>query len=159
MIGIGSSGPHSNGYSLIRKVLSQAENPNIDGQPAEELLLAPTRIYVRSVLDLLGKVQIKGLAHITGGGISENLPRILRDDVHARIDINSWQQGAVFDWLAVSGRIAADEMRRTFNCGVGMCAVVAAADADRALEVLTGNGETAWRMGVVANGGGVVEYV
>ena len=159
VIGIGSSGPHSNGYSLIRKVLSQAENPNIDGQPAEELLLAPTRIYVRSVLDLLGKVQIKGLAHITGGGISENLPRILREDVHAKIDINSWQQGAVFDWLAVCGRIAADEMRRTFNCGVGMCAVVAAADADRALEVLTGNGETAWRMGVVANGGGVVEYV
>lgn len=159
VIGIASSGPHSNGFSLIRKILQLTENPSIAGQPAETLLLAPTRIYVRSVLDLLGKVTIKGLAHITGGGISENLPRILGEDVHAEIDINSWQQPEVFDWLAVSGRIAADEMRRTFNCGVGMCAVVAASDADRAIAVLIENGETAWRMGVVATGGGAVQYV
>jgi len=159
IVGIASSGPHSNGYSLIRKVLEQAENPNIDGLPAEQLLLAPTRIYVRQVLDLIGKLPVKGLAHITGGGISENLPRILGADIHAQVELGSWQMGPMFDWLAITGRITPAEMRRTFNCGVGMCVVVAPQQVDQVIEVLAGNGESAWHMGTVAAGGGEVEYV
>ena len=159
IIGIASSGPHSNGYSLIRKVLEQAENQNIDGSPAEQLLLTPTRIYVRAVLDLIGKVPVKGLAHITGGGISENLPRILAADIHAQVELRSWRMGPMFDWLAITGRITPKEMRRTFNCGVGMCLVVAPHLVDQVIEVLAGNGESAWRMGTVMAGGGEVDYV
>jgi phosphoribosylformylglycinamidine cyclo-ligase len=159
IMGIASSGPHSNGYSLIRKVLAQAENPNIDGEPAEQLLLAPTRIYVRPVLDLISKVPVKGLAHITGGGISENLPRILGTDIHAQVELRSWRMGPMFDWLAITGRITPTEMRRTFNCGVGMCIVVAPHQVDQVIEVLAENGESAWRMGTVMAGGGEVDYV
>jgi phosphoribosylformylglycinamidine cyclo-ligase len=159
IIGIASSGPHSNGYSLIRKVLEQAENPNIDGSPAEQLLLTPTRIYVRPILDLIDKVPVKGLAHITGGGISENLPRILAADIHAQVELDSWRMGPMFDWLAISGRITPAEMRRTFNCGVGMCLVVAPHQVDQVIDVLAGNGESAWRMGTVMAGGGEVDYV
>jgi len=159
IVGIASSGPHSNGYSLIRKVLEQAENANIDGTPAEQLLLAPTRIYVRPVLSLIGKVPVKGLAHITGGGISENLPRILRSGIHARVELDSWRMGPVFDWLAITGRIEPAEMRRTFNCGVGMCVVVAPQQADQVIAVLAANGETAWHMGTVMAGDGEVDYV
>ena len=128
IIGIGSSGPHSNGYSLIRKVLERTDMPQIDGESAVELLLKPTRIYVKPVLDVLQHGTIKGLAHITGGGLSENIPRIFRDGLCAEIDINSWRQGNVFDWLAAAGQIAADEMRRTFNCGVGMVLITSPAD-------------------------------
>jgi phosphoribosylformylglycinamidine cyclo-ligase len=159
IVGIASSGPHSNGYSLIRKVLQQAENSNIDGVPAEQLLLAPTRIYVRPVLGLISKVPVKGLAHITGGGISENLPRILGSGMHAQVELGSWRMGPVFDWLAIAGRIKPAEMRRTFNCGVGMCVVVAPHQSDQVIEVLAGNGETAWRMGTVMAGEGEVDYV
>ena len=159
IIGIASSGPHSNGYSLIRKVLEQAENPNIDGSPAEQLLLAPTRIYVRPVLDLISKVPVKGLAHITGGGISENLPRILGADIHAQVELSSWRMGPMFDWLAITGRITPKEMHRTFNCGVGMCVVVAPHQVDQVIAVLAENGESAWRMGTVMAGGGGVDYV
>ena len=159
MIGIASSGPHSNGYSLIRKVLDVAENPNIDGTPAAELLLEPTRIYVRPVLQLLQSVPVKGLAHITGGGLTENIPRILPGELHAEIDTNSWRPGSVFDWLAVSGRIATDEMRRTFNCGVGMVVVVDSADADMTVKALQERREVAWRLGQICAGGGDVEYI
>ena len=159
IIGIASSGPHSNGYSLIRKVLDVATNKDIDGRAADRVLLAPTRIYVRPVLGLLRKVTVKGLAHITGGGISENLPRILSDNLHAQVEVNSWRQGPVFDWLAHHGRIAADEMRRTFNCGVGMVVVVADKDADDAVKVLGELDEVAWRMGRVKAGTGEVNYV
>jgi len=159
IIGIASSGPHSNGYSLIRKVLEIAENPNIDGIPAEALLMEPTRIYVRSIMRLMESITVKGLAHITGGGITENVPRILAGDVHAEIDTRSWEQGPVFDWLQASGRIEMDEMRRTFNCGVGMIAVVDASDEDAAIEILTGGGESAWRLGSVVNGCGPVDYL
>jgi phosphoribosylformylglycinamidine cyclo-ligase len=116
IIGIASSGPHSNGYSLIRRVLEIDNNSEIDDVPMSELLLEPTRIYVRPVLALMDEVPVKGIAHITGGGITENLPRAFANDMHARIDINSWQQGPIFDWLADRGGIATDEMRRTFNC-------------------------------------------
>ena len=159
IIGIASSGPHSNGYSLIRQVLRIATDNDIDGEPADRVLLAPTRIYVRPILSLLTEVTVKGLAHITGGGISENLPRILSSELHADIDVNSWQQGPVFDWLASNGRIAADEMRRTFNCGVGMIVVVSAPEADQAVRVLGELGEIAWHMGTVRAGGGEVDYI
>jgi phosphoribosylformylglycinamidine cyclo-ligase len=158
MLALASSGPHSNGYSLIRKVLELAKNSDIDGTPAEELLMAPTRIYVRPVLELIGSVPVHGLAHITGGGLSENVPRILGDDIHARIDTSTWQQPAVFDWLQAAGNIRTSEMRRTFNCGVGMVIVVAEADADSALRILRDAGESAWRIGDIAAGAGPVEY-
>jgi len=159
MLALASSGPHSNGYSLIRKVLKLAENSDIDGTPAEELLMAPTRIYVRPVLELIGSVPVHGLAHITGGGLSENVPRILGDDIHARIDTSTWRQPAVFDWLQAAGNIRTSEMRRTFNCGVGMVIVVAEAEADSALRILRDAGESAWRIGDIAAGAGPVEYI
>ncbi len=165
VIGLASSGPHSNGYSLIRRVLERAEQaggpspPAIEGTPAAERLLQPTRIYVKPLLALMQRVTVKGMAHVTGGGITENLPRMLPDGVHAEIDVNSWQQGAVFDWLASTGHIAADEMRRTFNCGVGMAVVVSAGDAQRALDELEALGERAWRLGRIVPGAGGVHYV
>ena len=158
LIGIASSGPHSNGYSLIRKVLERAGGGVIDGEPAVDRLLAPTRIYVKPVLALMQSVTIKGLAHITGGGMTENLPRILADDVHALIDTASWQSGPVFDWLQDQGNIAIDEMRRTFNCGVGMVVVVGEQDADTAIDLLESHGEAAFRMGKIVAGSGDVDY-
>ena len=159
IIGLASSGPHSNGYSLVRKVLEISDNRRIDGIPAETLLMEPTRIYVRSVMQLMESVTVKGLAHITGGGISENVPRILATDVHAEIETESWQQGPVFDWLQATGRIETDEMRRTFNCGVGMIVVVDAQDTDAAIDTLNGAGESAWRLGRVVAGAGPVSYL
>jgi phosphoribosylformylglycinamidine cyclo-ligase len=159
LIGIASSGPHSNGYSLVRKVLELAGDTDIDGVRASERLLAPTRIYVKPVLQLMSAVTVKGLAHITGGGITENLPRILGDAVHAEIDTASWAQGPVFDWLAEAGNIAVDEMRRTFNCGVGMIAVVDAADAGRAVSRLAEAGESAWEIGRIAEGHAPVAFL
>jgi len=158
IIGIASSGPHSNGYSLIRRVLEIDQQSDIDGVPMAELLLEPTRIYVRPVLALMDEVPVKGIAHITGGGITENLPRAFANDMHARIDINSWQQGPIFDWLAHQGGIATDEMRRTFNCGVGMTVVVAHTDAADAVKILEASGETAWQLGEIVNGAGEVQY-
>jgi phosphoribosylformylglycinamidine cyclo-ligase len=159
IIGIGSSGPHSNGYSLVRKVLERAPDARIDGEPAQGVLLAPTRIYVKPILKLLQSVPLKGLAHITGGGISENVPRIIHGDLHAEIDTNSWRQGPVFDWLAAEGGIAVDEMRRTFNCGVGMVVVVDESQADQAIAILAGENEVAWRLGTIHSNAGEVSYV
>lgn len=159
LIGLASSGPHSNGFSLIRKVLDIAENPNIDGQPAESLLLKPTRIYVKPLLSMMRHVSIKGLAHITGGGITENLPRVLPADMHAVVQLDSWKPGPVFDWLAVTGRIAPDEMRRTFNCGVGMVIIVSEHDQEGALTALREAGETAWQLGHIDAGAGEVSYL
>jgi phosphoribosylformylglycinamidine cyclo-ligase len=158
IIALASSGPHSNGYSLIRKILAIASDRQIDGQPAIDCLLEPTRIYVKPVLQLMQSITIKGMAHITGGGISENVPRALPDGVRARIDTGSWQQGPVFDWLATQGNVAVSEMRRTFNCGVGMILFVAAADAHDAITQLTNSGEIAWQIGTVANGTGEVIF-
>jgi len=158
LIGIASSGPHSNGYSLIRKVLEIAGDAQIDGRPAREALLAPTRIYVKSVLALMQKVPIKGLSHITGGGISENLPRVYPADVHAVVDRSTWQQGAVFDWLAQHGNITDDEMLRTFNCGVGMVVVVDNKDVEPALSTLQALGENARQIGRFDQGAGPVKF-
>jgi phosphoribosylformylglycinamidine cyclo-ligase len=158
IIGIASDGPHSNGYSLIRKVLEIAENPDIDGVAADRALMQPTRIYVKPLLSLMTRLTAKGMAHITGGGLTENLPRILPDGLQAEIDTASWKRPPVFDWLAVTGRITADEMRRTFNCGVGMAVVVAEHDVDTALESLAGSGERAWLLGRVGCGNNGVVY-
>jgi len=159
LIGIASSGPHSNGYSLIRKVLEVAGDAQIDGRPAHEALLEPTRIYVKSILALMEKVTIKGLSHITGGGISENLPRVLPEGLHAVVDTSTWQQGPAFDWLASHGNIDVDEMRRTFNCGVGMMVVVAAEELQTTLAVLEELGEDAWQIGQVDAGAGPVNFL
>lgn len=159
LIGIRSSGPHSNGYSLIRKVLELAGSDEIDGRDAGETLLAPTRIYVKPVLAMIQAVDVKGLAHITGGGITENLPRILDTSLHAEIDTSSWDQGPVFDWLASTGNITSAEMRRTFNCGVGMIAVVDDDSVGEALGVLADNGEEAWVIGRIAEGAGEVQFL
>jgi phosphoribosylformylglycinamidine cyclo-ligase len=159
IIGLASSGPHSNGYSLVRKVLEITENRNVDGTNAETLLMEPTRIYVRSILKLMETKNLKGLAHITGGGITENVPRILAGDMHAVIDTTSWQQPPIFDWLQASGRIKTDEMRRTFNCGVGMVVIVDAADVEAAVETLERHGEQAWHLGEIADGAGAVVYL
>ncbi len=159
IIGLASSGPHSNGYSLIRKVLDRAPDAVIDGQPAKERLLAPTRIYVKPVLQLMKSVTVKGLAHITGGGITENIPRVLPDTLDAEIDTASWAQGPVFDWLAEQGNIETAEMRRTFNCGVGMVVVVSADDAEAAIQALNDAGESAWQIGRIVSGSQEVQYV
>ncbi len=158
IIGIASSGPHSNGYSLIRRVLDRVPDAGIDGDPAAERLLAPTRIYVRPVLALLRTVAVKGLAHITGGGITENIPRILPEGLDAEIDTSTWQPGPVFDFLQQHGNIETAEMRRTFNCGVGMVAVVDAGAADAAVAALAKHGESAWRIGRIVAGGLAVVY-
>ncbi len=159
LIAIASSGAHSNGYSLIRKVLDRDPDAVIENQPARERLLAPTRIYVKPVLDVMRHTTIKAMSHITGGGLSENLPRTLPDALHAQLDTSSWQQGAMFDWLADVGNIAEDEMRRTFNCGVGMVLVVDAADINTTVDTLAAAGEAAWPIGRIAEGSGEVEYL
>ncbi|MBK1702633.1 phosphoribosylformylglycinamidine cyclo-ligase [Thiococcus pfennigii] len=155
LIGLASSGPHSNGYSLIRKIIEtrqpDLEQP-LDGVPLAERLLAPTRIYVRSLLPLTRALSVHGLAHITGGGLTENLPRILPTGTKAVIDLDSWQRPAVFGWLQAQGGVAEAEMLRTFNCGVGMVVCVAAEDAERTRAALAAAGEEAWVIGHVATG-------
>ena len=146
IIGLESSGPHSNGYSLIRKILehsgSKLDDP-LEGKSLAEWLLAPTRIYVKPLLSLFSTLEVHALAHITGGGLTENLPRVLPHGCNAVIDTGAWQQSPVFDWLQRSGNVAAEEMYRTFNCGIGMAVVVAADDARAALEHLRAQGEAA----------------
>ncbi len=147
IIACASNGPHSNGYSLIRKVLERDSSATIDGQSAAERLLAPTRIYVQSILSLLAKTNVHALAHITGGGITENIPRVLPPGLDAEIQTDSWSQGSVFDWLQDVGNIETSEMRRTFNCGIGMVIVVAAVDAGDTIASLEASGESAWQVG------------
>ena len=159
IIGIASSGPHSNGYSLIRKVLDRAGNAQIEGVAAAQRLLAPTRIYVKPILAVMKEISIKGLAHITGGGITENIPRVLPAKLDAEIDTASWNQGPVFDFLQEHGNIETAEMRRTFNCGVGMVVVVNSEDATKAIDLLTENGESAWQIGRIVAGRQEVAYV
>ena len=159
IIGLASNGPHSNGYSLIRKVLERAPGAEIDGILAQERLLAPTRIYVQPMLALMQEVKVKGLAHITGGGITENIPRILPAGTAAAIDTSTWQQGPVFDFLQEHGGIETAEMRRTFNCGVGMVVVVADDDAERTIAQLNESGERAWRVGQIEPGAADVKYL
>ena len=152
VLGLASSGPHSNGYSLIRKVLEVSEydlNTSFDEATLGELLLAPTHIYVKSVLSLLENTDVHGMAHITGGGLAENLARVLPANCGAQIDGKSWPLPAIFEWLQREGNITDAEMQRTFNCGIGMTLVVAEVDADQAQQQLEDTGETVWRIGKI----------
>jgi len=155
IIGLTSSGPHSNGYSLIRRLLATSgatPATRLDGAPLYDLLLAPTRIYVKSVLALLAEMPVHGIAHITGGGPTGNIPRVLPAGLEAVIDERQWPNPAVFDWLQRAGHIERDEMHRTFNCGLGMTLCVPATDADRALAILRDCGEQASIVGEVRSG-------
>jgi phosphoribosylformylglycinamidine cyclo-ligase len=157
LIGLASSGAHSNGYSLIRKVLELTdEDPTqpFDGATLGARLLAPTRIYARPLLALIAEFDIHGMAHITGGGITENLPRCLPDGTRARIDLDSWSVPQLFRWLKEQGGISAAEMLRTFNCGVGMVICLPGDQAAPACERLTTLGEHAWVIGRVETGVG-----
>ncbi len=151
LIALKSSGVHSNGYSLVRKILQSAEiDPDtykIGNQSAADVLMAPTRIYVKSLLRLMKTVSVHSIAHITGGGILENLPRVLPRGVGAVIDLSSWDQHAVFGWLAEQSNLSSEEMLRTFNCGVGMILAVPKAEVDEALGLLSSLGEEAWVIG------------
>jgi phosphoribosylformylglycinamidine cyclo-ligase len=150
LIGLASSGPHSNGYSLVRKIIevSNADlNADFHGQSLGSALLTPTRIYVKPLLALLKKVDVHALAHITGGGLTENLPRVMAQGTKAVIDGKSWPRPPVFDWLQQKGNVAEREMYRTFNCGVGMVVCVAPDDVEYALAVLAEQGETATVIG------------
>jgi phosphoribosylformylglycinamidine cyclo-ligase len=152
VLGLASSGPHSNGYSLIRRIVDASGvsyQSDFHGRSLAETLLTPTRIYCKQVVQVLGQVRLKGLAHITGGGLLENVPRVLPDGVCASIQRDAWQRPAIFDWLQQHGRVEHTEMHRVFNCGIGMVVIVSAADADRALEAFRQQGETAWQIGVI----------
>jgi len=152
LLGIASSGAHSNGYSLIRKILERADadlDAEFHGGSLRDALLAPTRIYVRAILGLMQQVPVKGLAHITGGGITGNVPRILRHGLRASIRAAAWPRPALFSWLQEMGRIGEDEMHRVFNCGIGMVAVVDREHAGRAAETLRAAGETVYEIGSV----------
>ena len=155
VLGLASSGVHSNGFSLVRKVASdngltfESPAPFDATKKLGEALLAPTKIYVRSLLEVVRKGQVKGMAHITGGGLLENIPRVLPDGIGVSIDANSWKAPAVFGWLAKAGNIEPMEMARTFNCGIGMIVVVEPALADEVAKTLAQLGETVSRIGVV----------
>lgn len=152
LIAIASSGPHSNGYSLIRKVIEVSKvdlQQDCDGIPLGQALLEPTRIYTRNLLELSQQFDIQAIAHITGGGLIDNIPRVLPDNCAAKINLNSWQMPAVFDWLQQAGNIEQNEMYRTFNCGTGMVLVVDDEILDDCVKALTQLGEKAWKLGQI----------
>ncbi len=154
LLALPSSGPHSNGYSLVRKIIEVAgvdiNQTQLDGQPLTDLLMAPTRIYVKALLQLIKQTgTVKAMAHITGGGLLENIPRVLPANTGARIDLDSWQRPAVFNWLQEQGNVDETEMHRVLNCGVGMVICVAREDAPQALKVLDDAGEKPWIIGSI----------
>ncbi|WP_254432185.1 phosphoribosylformylglycinamidine cyclo-ligase [Aquisalimonas sp. 2447] len=156
LIALGSSGPHSNGYSLIRRIIEHSGaglDQELDGGTLGSALMAPTRIYARSVQALCRQVHVRAMAHITGGGLPENLPRTLPDHCGAVIDPDSWTWPPVFTWLQQQGNVATAEMLRTFNCGVGMVMCVPEAELETALAALRSAGENAWRLGHVEPAG------
>lgn len=153
VLGLASSGAHSNGYSLVRRIV---ERSNVDlmarfegDRTLADVLMAPTRIYVRQVLSAMKKVSFKGMAHITGGGLLGNVPRVLPEEVMADLDRSAWLRPRLFDWLQKEGNVAEEEMHRTFNCGIGMVIVVADADADMAAAELSSQGEKVYRIGTI----------
>ena len=164
LIAIGSSGPHSNGYSLIRKILEVNQTDLSmtlsDGTVLSEALMTPTRIYVKNLLTLCKEVDVRALSHITGGGLPENIPRVLPEGTSAVIDTNSWSLPPVFQWLQHAGNIEDAEMYRTFNCGIGMIVCVPREDVSKAIDTLVGLGENVWQLGHVeaADGGDLVQY-
>jgi phosphoribosylformylglycinamidine cyclo-ligase len=160
IIGLPSSGPHSNGYSLIRKLIKTAKatpTTKIEGGLLYDALLAPTRIYVKPLLALAKAVPVRSFAHITGGGITENIPRVIPAGLEVQLSAKTWKQPPVFDWLQKAGSIPSVEMYRTFNCGIGMTVCVAAEHCDKAMKILTELGEQPLVIGEVRRGdGGVV---
>ncbi|WP_170449878.1 phosphoribosylformylglycinamidine cyclo-ligase [Ruegeria arenilitoris] len=160
LLGLASDGVHSNGYSLVRKLVQisglgwDADSPFCDG-PLGEALLTPTRLYVKPALAAIRAGGVHALAHITGGGLTENLPRVLPDDLGAQIDLNAWDLPPVFRWMAETGGIAEAEMLKTFNCGIGMIVVCAADRADDLAALLTDAGESVAHIGSVTEGAGV----
>ncbi|NLD67599.1 MAG: phosphoribosylformylglycinamidine cyclo-ligase [Limnobacter sp.] len=157
VIGFASSGAHSNGYSLLRRIVERAHGgfdaaalrADFHGRPFADALLAPTRIYVKPVLRLLEAMPVHGLAHITGGGLVGNVPRVLPDGLQAVLHREAWTAPPLFDWLQREGAVTDEEMHRVFNCGLGMVAIVAAERADAAIALLRDAGETAWRVGEI----------
>jgi phosphoribosylformylglycinamidine cyclo-ligase len=155
IIGLASSGPHSNGYSLIRKLVEIARadaDTLLEGLRLFDRLLAPTRIYVKPVLALLSTVPVHGIAHITGGGLLENIPRVVPDGLEVRLQRGRWPRDPIFDWLQSTGAIPDEEMQRTFNCGIGMTVCVPASHTDAALATLRGAGADAMVVGEVRSG-------
>jgi phosphoribosylformylglycinamidine cyclo-ligase len=154
LIALGSTGPHSNGYSLIRKILevSGADlNDEFDGSTLADVLLEPTKIYVRSLMALIREEQVNAISHITGGGLLENIPRVLPKFSKAVIDTNSWHWPAIFHWLQEKGNVNFTEMYRTFNCGVGMVVAVPKENVESCLGLLASTGEKAWKIGHIAS--------
>jgi phosphoribosylformylglycinamidine cyclo-ligase len=152
VLGLASSGAHSNGFSLVRKIIEVAKpdlGADFHGRKLSDVLMAPTRIYVKPLLALMDTMEVKGMAHITGGGLVENVPRVLQSHLTAELDHNTWVMPPLFTWLQQHGGVADDEMHRVFNCGIGMVVIVAKENADAALAQLTAAGETAWRIGQV----------
>ncbi len=150
IIAMASSGPHSNGYSLIRKIIDHAQadlQQAFGDSTLAETLLTPTRIYVKSLLQLIKTVDVHAIAHITGGGLLENIPRVLPDNTEANIDVSSWQMPEIFNWLQEKGNVEQEEMYRTFNCGIGMIVVVPNNQLEQALATLQASGENAWHVG------------
>jgi phosphoribosylformylglycinamidine cyclo-ligase len=161
VIGLSSSGPHSNGYSLVRKLLAVAgadAGTQLAGRPLIEQLLVPTRIYVKPLLQLCKALSVHGLAHITGGGLSDNIPRMLADNQDVHLNARAWERGPVFEWLQRTGNISNVEMHRTFNCGIGMAVIVAPGDADAAIRLLRAAGEDARLIGDVRAGSNSVVF-
>ena len=153
VLGLASNGAHSNGYSLIRKIIERS-NPDLDaefdgGKTLRQAIIAPTRLYVKPILAALEKFEIKGMAHITGGGLTENIPRVLPENCVAQIDAQSWPLPKLFQWLQQAGNVERQEMYRTFNCGIGMAVIVPAEQADAAQAFLTEQGETVYRLGTI----------
>jgi len=152
VLGLASSGAHSNGYSLIRRILERSPAglaSDLDGRPVSDALLAPTRIYVKPLLALFQDVEVKGLAHITGGGLLENVPRILADDLTAELQRDAWPRSPLFQWLQRQGEVADQEMLRVFNCGIGMVVIVSESDALRSMRALEARGETVYHIGKI----------
>ena len=154
VLGLASSGAHSNGYSLVRKLI-ELSGINMDsdfhGRPFREVVMAPTRIYFKPLLQLMAELPVKGMAHITGGGLTGNVPRVLPQHLTAVIDSKAWDMPPLFRWMQQQGNITDDEMHRTFNCGIGMVVIVAAEDAARAQQLLTAVGEQALQIGTIRN--------
>jgi phosphoribosylformylglycinamidine cyclo-ligase len=152
VLGLASSGIHSNGYSLVRKII-QVANPDLEadfhGRKLSDVLMAPTRLYVKPILALIQAMEVKGLVHITGGGLVENIPRVLADNLTAVLDAKSWTMPPLFQWLQQHGGVADAEMHRVFNCGIGMTVIVAKENADAAMAQLQAAGETVYRIGEI----------
>jgi phosphoribosylformylglycinamidine cyclo-ligase len=152
VVAIGSSGAHSNGYSLVRKVIERAgakPSDDLGGRPLGDVVMAPTEIYVKPILKLISQISVKGMAHITGGGLVDNVPRVLPENIQAVLHRDSWEMPELFRWLQMKGGVAYAEMIRVFNCGIGMVVIVAADQAEATAQLLKAEGLSAWTVGEV----------